>query len=86
MYAIIHTGGKQAKVSEGDVLSVELIKDTDKVTYTPLLIVADDGTVIADPAKLDLPVPAEFKLVPMTLADVEPGSTYGCSDTGEDRP
>ncbi len=52
MYAIIHTGGKQAKVSEGDVLSVELIKDTDKVTYTPLLIVADDGTVIADPAKL----------------------------------
>jgi large subunit ribosomal protein L21 len=53
MYAIIHTGGKQAKVSEGDVLSVELIKDTDKVTYTPLLIVADDGTVIADPAKLE---------------------------------
>ena len=53
MYAIIHTGGKQAKVSEGDVLSVELIKDTDKVTYTPILIVADDGTVIADPAKLE---------------------------------
>jgi large subunit ribosomal protein L21 len=53
MYAIIHTGGKQAKVSEGDVLSVELIKDTDKVIYTPILIVADDGTVIADPAKLE---------------------------------
>jgi large subunit ribosomal protein L21 len=52
MYAIIPVGGKQAKVSEGDVLSVELIKDTDKVTYTPLLIVADDGSVIADPAKL----------------------------------
>jgi large subunit ribosomal protein L21 len=52
MYAIIRAGGKQAKVSEGDVLSVELIKDTDKVTYTPLLIVSDDGSVIADPAKL----------------------------------
>ncbi len=52
MYAIIHTGGKQAKVSEGDVLSVELIKETDKVSYTPLLIVTDDGSVIADPAKL----------------------------------
>jgi large subunit ribosomal protein L21 len=52
MYAIIPVGGKQAKVSEGDVLSVELIKDTDKVTYTPLLVVADDGSVIADPAKL----------------------------------
>ena len=53
MYAIIRTGGKQAKVSEGDVLSVELIKDTKKVSYTPLLIVADDGSVIADPAKLE---------------------------------
>ena len=53
MYAIISTGGKQAKVSEGDVLSVELIKDTGKVTYTPLLIVQDDGSVIADPAKLE---------------------------------
>jgi large subunit ribosomal protein L21 len=52
MYAIIRAGGKQSKVSEGDVLSVELIKDTDKVTYTPLLIVSDDGSVIADPAKL----------------------------------
>ena len=52
MYAIIHPGGKQAKVSEGDVLSVELIKETDKVSYTPLLIVTDDGSVIADPAKL----------------------------------
>ena len=52
MYAIIRTGGKQAKVSEGDVLSVELIKDTTKVSYTPLLIVADDGSVIADPTKL----------------------------------
>ncbi len=52
MYAIIPVGGKQAKVSEGDVLSVELIKDTDKVTYTPLLIVADDGSVVTDPAKL----------------------------------
>ena len=48
MYAIIRAGGKQAKVHEGDVLDVERIKGTDKVSYTPLLIVADDGTVIAD--------------------------------------
>lgn len=52
MYAIIRAGGKQAKVQEGDVLSVERIKDTQKVSYTPLLIVADDGSVISDPAKL----------------------------------
>ncbi len=47
MYAIIRAGGKQAKVSEGDVLDVERIKD-DKVSFTPLLIVADDGSVISD--------------------------------------
>ncbi len=48
MYAIIRAGGKQAKVHEGDVLDVELIKGTDKVSYTPLLIVMDDGSVVAD--------------------------------------
>ncbi len=52
MYAIIRAGGKQAKVQEGDVLSVERIKDTDTVSFTPLLIRADDGTVISDPAIL----------------------------------
>ncbi len=48
MYAIIRAGGKQAKVHEGDVLDVERIKGSDTVSYTPLLIVADDGTVISD--------------------------------------
>jgi large subunit ribosomal protein L21 len=48
MYAIIRAGGKQAKVHEGDELDVELIKSTDKVSYTPLLIVNDDGTVVSD--------------------------------------
>ena len=48
MYAIIRAGGKQAKVHEGDVIDVERIKGSDKVSYTPLLIVADDGSVIAD--------------------------------------
>lgn len=48
MYAIIRAGGKQAKVREGDVLSVERIKNQDTVSFTPLLVVADDGTVISD--------------------------------------
>jgi large subunit ribosomal protein L21 len=48
MYAIIRAGGKQAKVHEGDIIDVERIKGSDKVSYTPLLIVSDDGTVIAD--------------------------------------
>ena len=53
MYAIIRAGGKQQKVSEGDVLDVERLKATGDVTFTPLLIVKDDGTVISDAKKLE---------------------------------
>ena len=53
MYAIIRAGGKQSKVSEGDVLDVERLKATGNVTFTPLLIVKDDGTVISDAKKLE---------------------------------
>jgi len=45
MYAVIKTGGKQHKVKPGDVLEVELIKgaDSGQVSFTPLLVVDDDG-------------------------------------------
>ena len=52
MYAIIRAGGKQSKVSEDEVLDVERLKATGEVTFTPLLIVKDDGTVISDAKKL----------------------------------
>lgn len=52
MYAIIRAGGKQAKVHEGDVIDVERIKGDDKVSFTPLLIVAEDGSVISDASLL----------------------------------
>ncbi len=52
MYAIIRAGGKQAKVSEGDVVDVERVKTEGDVTFVPLLIVQKDGTVISDRAKL----------------------------------
>lgn len=49
MYAIIRAGGKQSKVREGDVIDVERMRVTDgTVTFTPLLVVGDDGTVISD--------------------------------------
>jgi large subunit ribosomal protein L21 len=48
MYAIIRTGGKQAKVREGDVIDVERLRAEGEVTFTPLLFVGDDGTVISD--------------------------------------
>lgn len=54
MYAIIRAGGKQAKVHEGDVLDVERIKGADdEITFRPLLIVDEDGTVISNRAALD---------------------------------
>ena len=46
MYAIVRTGGKQAKVQPGDVIDVELVRSSgDEVELTPLLVVDDDGTV-----------------------------------------
>ncbi len=53
MYAIIRAGGKQAKVKEGDVLDVERVKAEGEVTFKPLLIVNDDGSVISDRDALD---------------------------------
>ena len=53
MYAIIHTGGKQAKVSEGDVLDVERLKDVgEEVVFTPLLVVDGNGSTITDKSVL----------------------------------
>lgn len=54
MYAIIRSGGKQAKVSAGDVLDVELLKDVDShVSFIPLLVVGDDGVAVTDKPTLD---------------------------------
>jgi len=52
MYAIIRAGGKQAKVSEGDVVDVDRVKTDGDVTFVPLLVVQKDGTVISDRDKL----------------------------------
>ncbi len=48
MYAIIRAGGKQSKVSEGDVIDVERVKKDGTVSFVPLLIVEKNGTVISD--------------------------------------
>jgi large subunit ribosomal protein L21 len=47
MYAIINTGGKQAKVAPGDVISIERVTDAgDSLSFTPILVVDDEGTPI----------------------------------------
>ena len=52
MYAIIVTGGKQYKVSEGDELFIEKLEanEGDKVNFDKVLCVSsDDRTVIGTP-------------------------------------
>ncbi|MGE4588342.1 MAG: 50S ribosomal protein L21 [Acidaminococcaceae bacterium] len=47
MYAIIQTGGKQYRVSEGDVLSVEKLSvaEGEEVVFDQVLTVVADGDV-----------------------------------------
>ena len=40
MYAIIATGGKQYKVAEGDIITIEKLE---KVTFDQVLAVSDNG-------------------------------------------
>jgi large subunit ribosomal protein L21 len=55
--AVIVTGGKQYVVSEGEILKVELIKETGKsASFEPLLVIDGDniqvGTPVVDKAKV----------------------------------
>ena len=51
MYAVIRTGGKQARVAEGETLDVERLglDEGAEVTFTPVLLV-DGDDVLAGPA------------------------------------
>jgi len=50
MYAVIRTGGKQARVEQGQRLDVELLgKDEgDEVDFTPVLVVDGDNVVATE--------------------------------------
>lgn len=53
MYAVIKTGGKQERVSEGQRLRVELLGEPDgaEVSFTPVMLV-DGETVLVTPDEL----------------------------------
>ena len=51
MYAVIRTGGKQYRVSEGERLDVERLSGDGDVSFTPVLLV-DGENVIASPGDL----------------------------------
>ena len=48
MFAIVQTGGKQYKVNEGDIISVEKLENAvgDKVSLE-VMLVSDNGKVVA---------------------------------------
>jgi large subunit ribosomal protein L21 len=51
MYAVIHTGGKQYRVAEGDRLDVERLVGDDELTLRPVMLV-DGDSVLSTPAEL----------------------------------
>ena len=50
MYAIIATGGKQYKVSEGDIITIEKlgVEAGEKVTFDEVIAVSDNGLKVGD--------------------------------------
>ena len=51
MYAVIATGGKQYKVSEGETIRVEKlgVEAGEKVTFDQVLLVSGDDVKVGDP-------------------------------------
>ena len=51
MYAIIATGGKQYKVSEGDIITIEKlgVEAGEKVTFDQVLVVGGDDLKVGAP-------------------------------------
>ena len=54
MYAIIATGGKQYKVSEGDIIKVEKLdaEAGSTVTFDKVLAISDDSLKVGDDVSL----------------------------------
>jgi large subunit ribosomal protein L21 len=65
-YAVIQTGGKQYKVSEGDVIEVERLKTkpSDAITFNDVLLYVADGDV-----KVGMPYVSGMTVAAQVLAD-----------------
>ncbi|RIY31306.1 50S ribosomal protein L21 [Psittacicella hinzii] len=66
MYAVIRTGGKQYRVTEGQTLSVEKLDANDQVTFDEVLLVADGdkvtiGTPVVAGAKVTAKVVEQYR-------------------------
>ena len=68
MYAVIKTGGKQHRVSEGDVISIERIpgEKGDSVPFDQVLMVGKEGDV-----RIGRPIVEGAKVVGEILAQIQ---------------
>lgn len=67
MYAIVRAGGRQEKVTEGDVLTVDRLKEEAGATVTfPAVLVVDGDKVVTSPAEL-----AKYKVTAEVLGAVK---------------
>ncbi len=85
MFAIVETGGKQYKISEGDTLSVEKIsgdhKEGDKITFDKVLLIDDGketkvGTPYIEGAKIEAVFEEAGKKKKITVIRFRPKSRY----------
>ena len=82
MYAIIATGGKQYKVSEGDVIRGEKRgkAEGDKVTFDQVLLVGGDDVKVGDPtvsgASVDASVVTEARAKKVIVYKYKPKTGY----------
>lgn len=84
-FAVIETGGKQYKISEGDSLLVEKLADAhtvgDKVVFDKVLLVSDEkGTVVGAPyvagAKVEVELEKEGKRKKVVVIKFKQKSRY----------
>lgn len=61
MHAVITTGGQQFLVRKGEVLQVDLLKNSDKkLEFEPLMIIDGDKTLVGTPVVSGAKVTAEL--------------------------
>ena len=67
-YAIVKTGGKQYKISEGDILEVERLAGEDKkeVTFGDVLLYTADGVV-----RVGTPLLSDVEVKATVLGDIK---------------
>lgn len=82
-YAIIKTGGKQYKVSEGETLEIEKIegKEKDKITFDQILLISQEkklfiGQPILSKAKVEAEIIEQFKDKKIRVAKFKAKSRY----------